>query len=69
MDPTLRFDFTVNKTNNTLTVVRAVAAPIDFVWAAWTEPELLDQWWAPKPYQTKTKSMDFREGGFCFMLW
>jgi len=33
------------------------------VWAAWTTPEILDLWWAPKPYQMHTKSMDFREGG------
>lgn len=33
------------------------------MWEAWTNPEILDQWWAPKPYKTQTKSMDFREGG------
>jgi uncharacterized protein YndB with AHSA1/START domain len=33
------------------------------VWSAWTEAELLDQWWGPKPYHVETKSMDFSEGG------
>src|SRR5687767_13982427 len=33
------------------------------VWDAWTKPEILVQWWAPKPWKAKTKSMDFREGG------
>jgi PhnB protein len=66
MNPTLLFDFTVNKENNTIAVKREFAAPLEMVWAAWTQPELLDQWWAPKPYQTKTKSMDFREGGRWF---
>jgi uncharacterized protein YndB with AHSA1/START domain len=33
------------------------------VWRAWTESDLLDQWWAPKPWMARTKSMDFREGG------
>lgn len=61
---TLLFDFTVNKENKTISVTREFAAAVDSVWAAWTTPELLDQWWAPKPYQTKTMSMDFREGGF-----
>lgn len=42
---------------------RMPAVDLDLVWDAWTKPEILDQWWAPKPYQTETKSMDFREGG------
>lgn len=46
-----------------LVVTRIFNAPLKMVWSAWTEPKQLDQWWAPKPYQTKTKSMDFKEGG------
>jgi uncharacterized protein YndB with AHSA1/START domain len=42
---------------------RAFAADLNLVWDAWTKPELLDLWWAPQPYRTQTKSMDFREGG------
>lgn len=63
MNPNLQFDFIVNKENNTVNVKREFAAGLQLVWDAWTKPELLDQWWAPKPYQTKTVSMDFREGG------
>jgi len=33
------------------------------VWKAWTESALLDQWWAPKPWKTETKSFDFKLGG------
>ncbi|HRR08807.1 MAG TPA: SRPBCC domain-containing protein [Rhodothermales bacterium] len=33
------------------------------VWRAWTEADLLDRWWAPKPWRCKTKRMDFRSGG------
>lgn len=33
------------------------------VWSAWTTSDLLEQWWAPKPWKTKTKSFDFSEGG------
>lgn len=57
------FDFNVNRATHSVHVKREFAAGLDLVWSAWTTPELLDQWWAPKPYQTKTKSMDFREGG------
>lgn len=63
MNPILKFDFTVNKENNTINIVREFNADLNLVWEAWTNPEILDQWWAPKPYQTRTKSMDFRDGG------
>jgi len=33
------------------------------VWDAYTKPELLDQWWAPKPLTSRTKVMDFKVGG------
>jgi PhnB protein len=59
----LTFDFTVNKEDNTVNVKREFDANLELVWEAWTNPAILDQWWAPKPYRTVTKSMDFREGG------
>lgn len=63
MNTILKFDFTVNKDNNTVSITREFDAELDLVWEAWTNPEMLDQWWAPKPYETKTKNMDFRVGG------
>ena len=63
MKTNLQFDFIVNKENKTVNVTREFAAKLPLVWDAWTKPEILDLWWAPKPYKTKTKSMDFREGG------
>ena len=56
--------FTKDLKNKKLYVKRSFNAPIKFVWSAWTEAEALDQWWAPKPYKTVTKSMNFEEGGF-----
>ena len=46
-----------------MNVVREFAAPLKHVWKAWTDSELLDQWWAPEPWKAVTKTMDFREGG------
>ncbi|MFT3980031.1 MAG: SRPBCC domain-containing protein [Ferruginibacter sp.] len=63
MNSTLQFDFSVDKENKCINVKRAFAAPPEDVWAAWTEAELLDQWWAPKPYKAVTKKMDFSVGG------
>ena len=55
--------FSKDPDTKTLTVVRAFDAPMEQVWKAWTTSEILDHWWAPKPYRAETKSMDFREGG------
>jgi uncharacterized protein YndB with AHSA1/START domain len=49
--------------NKKITVVREFDAALDLVWRAWTESELLDQWWAPRPWVTETKSLKFEEGG------
>ncbi|TRX59198.1 SRPBCC domain-containing protein [Fulvivirga sp. M361] len=54
--------FTANE--NILTVERSFNAPLDLVWRTWTEAELLDQWWAPKPWKSETSYMDFKEGGY-----
>lgn len=63
MKKAVLFDFNVDKINKKITVDRSFDAPLDLVWAAWTEPEILDLWWAPKPWKTETKSMNFTEGG------
>lgn len=59
----LQFDFIADKGKNTLTIRREFAAGRQLVWDCYTKAELLNQWFAPKPFMTKTKSMDFRDGG------
>jgi PhnB protein len=49
--------------NKKITVTRKFDALPELVWRAWTESELLDQWWAPQPWKAETKKMDFRDGG------
>jgi uncharacterized protein YndB with AHSA1/START domain len=63
MNSNLLFDFTVNKENKTVNIKREFAANLDLVWDAWTKAEILDQWWAPRPWLSKTKFMDFSVGG------
>lgn len=63
MNSNLLVDFTIDKENNTVNVKREFNADRELVWEAWTNPEILDQWWAPKPYKSKTKFMDFKVGG------
>ncbi len=59
----LLFDFTVDKTTKTVFVNREFAAGLSLVWDAFTKQEILDQWWAPKPWVSKTKFMNFEVGG------
>lgn len=63
MKNSLLFDFIVDKTKKTVFVNRAFAAELPLVWDAFTKKEILDQWWAPKPWASRTKSMDFKVGG------
>lgn len=60
---TLAFDFTVDKTTKTVNITREFDAVPSLVWDAFTKQEILDQWWAPKPWSSKTKVMDFKVGG------
>lgn len=59
----LLFYFTVDKTINTVFVKREFEAELSLVWDAFTKQEILDQWWAPKPWMSKTKYMNFEVGG------
>lgn len=63
MKADVQFDFLVDKEKNTITIKREFAAKRQLVWDCYTKSELLDQWFAPKPLTTKTKFMDFSEGG------
>ena len=56
-------EFIVDKATKTVVINAEFDAELDLVWDAYTKPELLDQWYAPKPWMSRTKAMDFREGG------
>jgi uncharacterized protein YndB with AHSA1/START domain len=59
----LKFDFVADRSNHTITVTREFAGRRRLVWDCHTKSELLDRWFAPEPLTTRTKHMDFREGG------
>lgn len=63
MNTKLFFDFTVDTATNSIHIRREFAAGRPTVWDCYTKSELLDQWWMPKPWKSRTKTMDFREGG------
>ena len=59
----LLFDFTLDKSKKTAFINREFDADLSLVWDAFTKQEILDQWWAPKPWTSKTKVMNFKVGG------
>ena len=46
-----------------LNLSRVIRAPREKVFAAWTQPELLRQWWGPGPVTCPQAEVDLREGG------
>lgn len=60
---TNNFVFEPDLAAKTIHIVREFNAPIEKVWRAWTEADLLEKWIAPKPWTAKTKIMDFSVGG------
>ena len=59
----MKTTFTKDFEKKKVFITREFAGTVEDVWAAWTDPKLLDQWWAPKPWKGQTKSMDLRDGG------
>ena len=46
-----------------LVLVRTAAVSPSFVWDAWTQPDLLKQWFCPLPWKTVEAEIDARPGG------
>jgi uncharacterized protein YndB with AHSA1/START domain len=51
-----------------LVLTRIIDAPRAKVFRAWTDPELLKQWFAPLPYTTPVAELDVRPGGANFIV-
>jgi uncharacterized protein YndB with AHSA1/START domain len=51
------------ETDRELVLTRIIDAPREKLFRAWTEPELLKQWFAPLPYTTPHAELDVRPGG------
>jgi len=56
-------DETAASADRDLVLTRIIDAPRDKVYRAWTEPELLKQWFAPLPWTTSRAEVDLRRGG------
>lgn len=49
--------------NKKITITRQFDFAPQLVWDAWTKSEILDRWWAPKPWKAETKKFEFKVGG------
>ena len=49
--------------NREIVTERVFDAPRDRVWAAYTDPELIPEWWGPRRLTTTVDQMDVRRGG------
>lgn len=49
--------------SHAIEIVREFDAPRDLVFAAWTDPELVPQWWGPEGITTIVDRMEPRKGG------
>lgn len=48
---------------NELVLARIIDAPREKIFRAWTDPEILKQWFVPKPWTISKVEMDVRPGG------
>lgn len=46
-----------------LRIERVIDVPVELVWRAWTEPELIKQWFCPRPWGVSSCTIDLRPGG------
>jgi uncharacterized protein YndB with AHSA1/START domain len=51
-----------------LILTRLIDAPREKVFRAWTDPNLLKQWFAPLPWTTPLAELDVRPGGACLVV-
>ena len=54
---------TIDTANRTLIIERLIDAPVSSVWAAWSDPDALPQWWGPTGFSCRTNRIDLRPGG------
>jgi uncharacterized protein YndB with AHSA1/START domain len=51
-----------------LVLTRLIDAPRGKLYRAWTEPELLKQWFAPRPWTVPVAEIDVRPGGSSYVV-
>ncbi|WP_193368165.1 SRPBCC family protein [Pelagibius marinus] len=57
-----------NEGGRELVLTRLMDVSRDRIFRCWTEPELLKQWFAPRPYTTPVAELDVRSGGATYIV-
>ena len=52
-----------------LVITRVLDAPRELVFAAWTDPRHVAQWWGPQGWTTSVCEIDLRPGGAWHFVW
>lgn len=63
MVATTEAKFDKDLANKKITVTKHFNARPEVLWQAWTKKDVLDQWWAPKPWRAETSKLELQEGG------
>jgi len=50
-----------------IVITRIFQAPVEWVWKAWTDQEIIEQWWGTIGHRSKYVCMEFQEGGKFFL--
>lgn len=53
----------IDTDKNSVIITQKFSVKLETLWNSYTQSDLLDRFWAPDPWVTETKHMDFREGG------
>jgi uncharacterized protein YndB with AHSA1/START domain len=59
-----RTQITKDLKDKSILVSREFDAPVEKVWQAFTQSEILDKWWGPTPWRAETKIFNFSPGGY-----
>jgi uncharacterized protein YndB with AHSA1/START domain len=49
--------------DNQIQLTREFKAPVQKVWDAWTNPDMIAQWWGPEGFSTRVEHIDFKPQG------
>lgn len=52
-----------NRTSQNLIITHIFESPVEKVWNAWHDPDLIKKWWGPDRFTCPLAAIDFREGG------
>ena len=52
-----------SETTHDMVLTRTFDAPVEAVWRAWTESDLVKRWWGPQGFTAPVADMDVRVGG------